>query len=59
MDVLGHWELNLILKKYGAWKEGRHAMVDFLPFFIFFARLVAIKDGLNRKNCIFYLFKQF
>ena len=31
-------------------------MVDFLPFFIYFARLVAIKDGSNRKNWFFFIF---
>ena len=32
---------------------GNESMVDFLPFFIYFARLVAIKDGSNRKNWFF------
>jgi len=53
VDVLGHWELTLIQR----WRvEG---MVVFLPFFIYFARLVAIIDGSNRKNYIIYPFKQF
>ena len=34
-------------------------MVDFLPFFISFARLVATKDRLNRKNCIFIFLNSF
>ena len=38
-------------------KEG--GMVDFLPFFIYFARLVEIKDGSNRKNCIFIFLNSF
>ena len=34
-------------------------MVVFLPFFIYFARLVAIIDGSDSKNYIIYLLKQF
>ena len=53
MDVLGHWELTLIQR----WRA--EGMVVFLPFFINFARLVAIIGRSNRKSCIIYLFKQF
>ena len=40
-------------------KMARGSMVVFLPFFIYFARLVAIIDGSNSKNYIIYLLKQF
>ena len=53
MDVLGHWELTLIPR----WRA--EGMFDFLPFFIYFVRLVAIIDGSNSKNYIIYLLKQF
>ena len=53
MDVLGHWELTLVQR----WRA--EGMVVFLPFFIYFARLVAIIDGSNSKNYIIYLLKQF
>ena len=51
MDVSGHWELTLIQRWRG---EG---MVVFLPFFIYFARLVAIIGRSNSKKCIIYLLK--
>ena len=53
MDVLGHWELTLIQR----WRA--EGMVVSLPFFIYFARLVAIIGRSNSKNGIVYLLKQF
>ena len=53
MDVLGHWELTLIQR----WRA--EGMVVSLPFFIYFARLVAIRGKSDSKNCIVYLLKQF
>ena len=53
VDVLGHWELILIQR----WRA--EGMVVFLPYFIYFARLVAIIDRSDRNNNIIYLFKQF
>ena len=53
VDVLGHWELTLIQR----WRA--EGMVVSLPFFIYFARLVAIRDKSDSKNCIVYLLKQF
>ena len=52
MDVLGHWKLTLIQRWHAK------GMVVFLPFFIYFARLVAIRGRSNSKNCIIYLLKQ-
>ena len=53
MDVLGHWKLTLIQRWHA---EG---MVVFLPFFIYFARLVVIIGRSDSKTCIIYLLKQF
>ena len=53
MDVLGHWKLTLIQR----WRV--EDVVVFLPFFIYFARLVAIIGRSNSKNCISYLYEQF
>ena len=53
MDVLGHWKLTLTQR----WRA--EGMVVSLPFFIYFARLVAIRGRSDSKNCIVYLLKQF
>ena len=49
VDVLGHWELTLVQR----WRS--EGMVVFLPFCVYFARLVSIIDRSNCKNCIIYL----
>ena len=42
VDVSGHWELNLNLKKKDDARDGPESMVD---FFVHFARLVANVSG--------------
>ena len=42
LDDLGHWELKMLYPKMA---RGRHGLVLFLSFFIYFARLVAIIGG--------------
>ena len=44
--------------KDGARKAMPKAWLVFLSFFIYFARLVKIIGGSNRKNCRRYLFKR-
>ena len=53
MDVLGHWKLTVIQR----WcAEG---MVVFLPFFIYFARLVAIYADKTVRTALFICLNSF
>ena len=59
MEAAHYERFGALGTKLNSKMERGKAWLVFLPFFIYFARLVAIIGGSNSKNCRRYPFKKF